>query len=454
MSRVLLASWGDPSNWRRVTYIYDNGVKGRRYTFSSTLALAEILGIKYCNTVIFLATSLFTKSKFDINNNNKDIIDYFDYIKGKVREYVLEQINNKHGNVNPDLVVVPSIGYFKNNDINFVFKGSAETYLTSIYYHILGILQKRNNNSNNNGKEVEIHLDTTHGVNYMPLMCKEAVELAANTYAVITGKRVRVIIYNSDPIYPIPRDDDPDTKLNINKTYEITYNGYKSLEELLLKFALDYNINKNFYTNNLARYINFKNELEEIEKLSKAVSAGILLLLPYYKDKLIKYKAELEKQLADSSRRCELKEEDGKIVIEHAVSSYRIALLHSVLTTLVSIRLDICKEDWIGISLRSLKENLRYYYEGTLDSVYSIVSAELDKLKGMSDELTNDYKLYGVIKYGDKFDKSKEGKSDRRTLYAHGGLEENVTFLKKADNDDNNILISYGNYLNEVFNQI
>jgi hypothetical protein len=110
----------------------------------------------------------------------------------------------------------------------------------------------------------------------MPLMCKEAVELAANTFAVISGKKVQVTVYNSDPVSPPPQQDNCDIKLNINEIYKITYNGYKSMEELLLKFVLDYNINNNYYENKLIKDVNAyisQDDLKCLYKLSKAVSS-------------------------------------------------------------------------------------------------------------------------------------------------------------------------------------
>ncbi len=459
MSKILLASWGDPSSWKKVTYIYENDNERKEIcTFSSTLALAEILDIEYDNMVIFLATSLFTKT-FDIN---KDIINInFDYIKEKIKEYSCELIKKRHGDVNPKLVVVPSIGYFRSNNKNFVFEGSAETYLTSIYYYVLNELTRDNNEN-----KMDIHLDITHGVNYMPLMCKEAVELAANTYAVTTGKKVQVNVYNSDPIFL--QQDDCNVKLNINKIYEVTYDGHKSIVQLLLKFVLDYNINKNFYKNKLVNKLTSENitsenitrkDLEDLYKVSKAVSSGILLVLPYKYELIKSFKEKLDKLLERNSKDVKVEKKDcNNIVIKHERSLYRIALLHSVLKTLDSIQLLYYNEgEYIGISLKSLEENLKKYYKNTLDSVESIVSQEIDYLKEKyKDSIpTDNYQQYAMIKhdamikYGPNY-QSRKG-ANRRVLYAHGGLEENVTLLKKTNDD---ILISYGDNINNVFNNI
>lgn len=440
---VVIASWGNPTGWKRVTYTYNQIEK---CTFASTLALTEILNIDYGNVIIFLPSSLAADPNIYsgiFNNRNID----FNIIENGIRNYISQFINQRHGNnISPKLIVVPNIGSFGK----VKFEGNAESYLTSIYYHILDIL----NGNYNNGKDTYIHLDITHGINYMPLMCKEAVELAANTFAVISGKKVQVTVYNSDPVSPPPQQDNCDIKLNINEIYKITYNGYKSMEELLLKFVLDYNINNNYYENKLIKDINAdisQDDLKCLYKLSKAVSSGILLVLPY-KDCLIRcLKDKLERLLKKNSKEAKL---NNNSVIEHPKSSYRIALLHSVLTVLDSIKLDVYKEgDWIGVSLGSLACNSKKYYENTLDSIHSIVSQEIHDLendKDIQDKLTNNYQLYGRIKHGSEF-KDKKGEANRRVLYAHAGLEENVTFIKKVGDK---IFVSYGNYLNNVLKQI
>jgi CRISPR-associated protein Csx1 len=455
-NNIVIASWGNPTNnkeikswknpegWKRVTYTYNQIEK---CTFASTLALTEILNIDYGNVIIFLPSSLAADPNIYggiFNNKNID----FNIIENGIRNFISQFINQRHGNISPKLIVVPSIGSFGK----FKFEGNAESYLTSIYYHTLDML-KRNYN-NNRKKKLHIHLDITHGINYMPLMCKEAVELAANTFAVITDKEVQVTVYNSDPVSPPPQQDNCDIKLNINEIYKITYNGCKSMEQLLLKFVLDYNINNNYYENKLIKDVNAdisQDDLECLYKLSKAVSSGILLVLPY-KDSLIRcLKDKLERLLKDNAREAKL---NNNFVIEHPKSSYRIALLHSVLTVLDSIKLDVCKEGgWIGVSFESLKDKLEYY-KNTLDSVYYIVSNELNALDTLDKAQkipTNNYELYGRIKYGSSFNNSKEGKADSRVLYAHAGLEENVTFIKKVDDK---IFVSYGNYFKKVFEKI
>ncbi len=58
VNNIIIAPWGNPSGWKKVTYKYNNK---EEYTFSSTIALSKILNIKSNNIVIFLASTLIDK---------------------------------------------------------------------------------------------------------------------------------------------------------------------------------------------------------------------------------------------------------------------------------------------------------------------------------------------------------------------------------------------------------
>jgi CRISPR-associated protein Csx1 len=444
MSNIIIASWGNPYNWKKVRYQKDGSDE---FTFAATLALAEILKVDYNNVIIFLPSSLY--------NEDNDTKDLENNIKNRVYKLICE----RHKDVKPRLFIVPSIGKFKTCELRFIFEGNAQSYHNSVYYNTLNIL----NTINTEDKNVDVHLDITHGINYMPVMCSEAVRLAANTYAAAKDKIVKVITYNSDPLYPLPNKDDKNTILTINEISQNTYGGYKSLLQLLMLFVTDYKINKNIYCNNILKLLNNiigndnkiinSEDLEKIYKIAKSVSAGLLLTLPYTYNDIINYQEisnNVLKKISTISNN-NICRNNNEVTIKHEKSSERIALLHSILFSLRSIDLISYNENkLIEISIKSLENSLKRYYKGVLDSVYYIVSEELDKINKLSNNIDNTYKLYAEINNKD-YGKTKEGKTSSRILYAHAGLEENVTYLKRSGND---ILISYCNYFNNIFQNI
>ncbi len=444
MSNIIIASWGNPYNWKKVRYQKD---ESNEFTFATTLALAEILKVDYNNVIIFLPSSLYNE-----DNDTKNL-------ENNIKDYVYKLICEKHKDVKPRLFIVPSIGKFTKCKLRFIFEGNAESYHNSVYYKTLNIL----NEIDKEDKNIDIHLDITHGINYMPVMCSEAVRLAANTYAATKDKIVKVITYNSDPLYPLPKEDDENTILTINEISQNTYEGYKSLLQLLIRFVTDYKIYKNIYCNKIIKLLNNiigednkrmnSEDFEKIYKIAKAVSSGLLLTLTYTYNYIINYEAILNNVLKKISTISDnnINRNSNEIIIKHEKSSERIALLHAILFSLRSTDLTGYNENkTIGVSIKSLEDSLERYYNGVLDSAYYIVSEELNKIKTLSNNIDNTYKLYAEIRYKN-YDKTKEGKTNSRILYAHAGLEENVTYLKRSGND---IIISYGKYFDNVFKNI
>ncbi len=434
MSNIVIAPWGDPSNWKRVTYIYEDK---EEYSFSSTIALSRLLNIDTHNIIIFLASTLIDRK-----------VNSYDEMKVSIEGYIYNLLVEKEGNVRPKLCIVPGIGTFIKNNKRFVHKEvkrGATNYYNAVYYNTLKIL----NNINDN--KINIYLDITHGINYMAVLCSSAVNLASNTYAAVTGKRVKVITCNSDPLYPIPREDDKNVRLHINRISSVEYNGYKSTEELLLRFVTDYLINKNYYINTLLRLIEDikREDIEKIHKAAKAFATGIAMILTRTKSDIARYKSILDKILDELETSLDIKEDGQDIIIEYKHSDSKIALLHSIISVLDSISLNIDSD--YAVTLKQLENVSQKYYQNVIDSVYYIVNEELDRINEYSESIPATYILYGKLKYVNNFDESRAGKTNSRVLYAHAGLEENVTWVRKVNDD---IYISYLNYFNNVLESI
>ncbi len=370
-------------------------------------------------------------------------------MKEKIEECICKILAEKGVGIKPKLFIVPGIGTFNINNKRFIHrevKGGTSNYYNAIYYNTFNTL----NNINDSDNEIDIYLDITHGINYMPVLCKDAVSLAANAYAATTGKRVKVITCNSDPLHPPPKEDDKNIILHLNTISQVEYSGYKSAEELLLRFVTDYLINKNHYINTLLRLIeNIKREdIEKVYKVAKAFTAGIVMILTKTKAEIANYKRMFEDKLEKEPLKDGNIHENGQdIFFKYENSDSRIALLHSITSVLDSVSLNIDND---AVTLDQLEDVSNKYYKNVIDSVYYIVSKELDDLKRYKD-LGDTYILYGKLKYKDGFDESKAGTTNSRILYAHAGLEENVTWVKKVNDQ---IYITYRDYFEKVLESI
>ena len=102
-----------------------------------------------------------------------------------------------------DIIVAPGIGNFKNSVLEngnirvleFKFKG----LLQDFYSYMLAEISKRIIElcSEHSSEGIELHLDLTHGINYMPTLTYRAVREIANILS--WGREVTLKVYNSEP---------------------------------------------------------------------------------------------------------------------------------------------------------------------------------------------------------------------------------------------------------------
>ncbi|GIU72554.1 MAG: CRISPR-associated protein [Candidatus Nitrosocaldaceae archaeon] len=424
---IILAPWGDPKGWKIVTYKYNNKFSS---SFSSSLALADILDIPNENVIAIVSSTLIDRKVNDYNE-----------LVTNVRDNIHNTINDKYCNtkydlnkIKPKIWVMPGIGSFRNG--RFIHKGSTDLYYNSIYYNTLEYLKEVN-------EDVNLHIDLTHGINYMPVLAQDAIKLAASTFASMSGRHIKLFIYNSDPLYPFPGTDDPNIILDINNISTINYHGYKSLQPLLLDYVINYD--HNIYN---WKRIASSNSVDDIliYKGAKAASMGLLLVMGSIRDSLEMYKKHIEDTLSnlkDIKLECV---ENGNIIFRYNTMLRREAsILHAIACALLSI--DISSE----VSITKLKDLVKLYYENVTEPVYNITINEIDSIKSYKDMIKEEYELYGKIKYGIKFDSNKSCKPNKRNLYAHAGFEENTIYLKK---DRDEIYLSYENCLDEILKNI
>ncbi|MEM4275455.1 MAG: CRISPR-associated CARF protein Csx1 [Candidatus Nitrosocaldaceae archaeon] len=415
MSELIIAPWGNPENWKKVSYLYD----GKKcVTPACTLALSDMLSIK--NIVVILSSTLMDKPA----NNYRELEDK---VKEKIKSTNILTSNEIK------LWVAPGIGRFGKDKV-YIHKGSIDLYYNYVYYNTLTLFNEIND-------EIKLHLDLTHGINYMPIMVREAIELAAATYAAANGKRIEIIIYNSDPLSPIPKQDDPSIELNINQVANVKFKPYESLNELLTRLTLNYDFNIFRWSRISNQNSVSKDDIESIYKASKAGEMGLLLVIGSIMGKLKDIKGRVDdtlKKLLEPMIECKI---DDPLIFDYTLKLKKeVSLLHAILHALTSINIEA------EVKLSTLKELNEKFYKNT--AVYSILSNELHCICNL--DINNQYTLYAELKYGEEFDKTKEGRTDQRTLYAHAGLEENVTLLRR---DDGDIYLKY-KYIDNILEQI
>ncbi len=105
-------------------------------------------------------------------------------------DFIINELGIKLGSI--DIVVAPGVGRFPNG----MFIGSASDYRSFILYRLSKVINELL--SKGLIKELELHLDLTHGINFMPALTYSVVKDLASILQIFLS-RVRLVTYNAEP---------------------------------------------------------------------------------------------------------------------------------------------------------------------------------------------------------------------------------------------------------------
>lgn len=167
--KLLLAPWGDPKNWRRLTYRYQD-----RETKTCTSLKILQNAIAPDKTIIVGLETLaerglnYAEVKSDAENKLSNYADNF-------------------GLQNHTVLIAPGVGSFPRA----IFIGSALDYYYYVFWRISTYLLEHND------KKLEVHLDLTHGINYSTILTYRAVKEILELFSIFVD--VEFVVYNADP---------------------------------------------------------------------------------------------------------------------------------------------------------------------------------------------------------------------------------------------------------------
>jgi CRISPR-associated protein Csx1 len=206
---LLVASWGNPSEWRPAQYrlplqsVFHEGLRrsveaklqGVEVCLSncSTLALASLLkraSMEVEMLVFGLDTLVQPASSGDLKKNAEEMYRYF--TEKFIQECSCCSVLEKDGKPPIRIVVTPGLGVFHD----YAYKGSP--------VHIFNIAFSKILESVERFEPTFIVVDITHGVNYQ----MTAILYATMAAAALTSMDDRVEIFNSEP-YPRRRRESP-----------------------------------------------------------------------------------------------------------------------------------------------------------------------------------------------------------------------------------------------------
>ena len=189
MSRILIAPWGNPFGWKKVKY----ELKGKEYEAPTTLPLL-MDKFKVDRVALIILDSL------------AEVLPSFRYsdVKGEAERRVRCFLaKNGIPSDRVDVIVSYSVGQLGRYQF--------DRELKDFYAHILWELGKRLLEASRRDEKIEIYLDLTHGINYIPTLVYRAVRKLGSILAIT--KEAHLTVLNSETP---KRNHPPDRPLKIH----------------------------------------------------------------------------------------------------------------------------------------------------------------------------------------------------------------------------------------------
>lgn len=248
-SWLIVSIWGDPGGWSKVSYrvpeihkvrrcrLSDVVMSGQTYSYKCTLgALLEAYRDKVSKSIVYVADTLaFSRhiSRYIGSSNASSSLKSYDDIIVHVKHYI-NSILDDGDYINPsdrdkiEYAVLPGVGVYKRGGNGPIaeFTGSPLNYYYGLLFDLYTRLRKEDVDT--------IILDVSHGINFMPILGFNAVIEAVKLYALEKSSDVRLVVLNSDPVFPGIRIDIP---RNMNIVFCRVYGVKDSLRELVEEYS-------------------------------------------------------------------------------------------------------------------------------------------------------------------------------------------------------------------------
>ena len=383
--KILIATIGNIGEWKNVNYLF----REKRITARTTLVpLQDII-----NPDKTLMISMETLIPASSNSYRKH--------KDNVRSYVLEKMSE--WGVRGDVSVVP--GVLKTDKIS-VEADPIDMY-PFIYMSIFDELKDH--------KEIEIHFDITHGINYMIALTTQAID---NIINILSSKerRISLTIYNSEPVIGSPIGDKKIHTIEKSKIIP-TYRIKKILPQILRSENLDETLKIKEMTIQMLSEIG----INEIGAWISAYNYGMAFPFTVFSREYSKIRNFIEKTI-------ELYE--NETVIENNSISRRTKFTYNIKNMMNLLPLSSISPEQENIvpieEIKKIEENIFFAHP-----MKEIAMKELSEIERRGGKIEEEKYLGEIIKKD--WEKSKIGKITKRNMIAHAGMEMNHTLVSKSD---------------------
>lgn len=453
---ILIVPIGNYKAWKKVRYkLNDNEVESR----TSMKIIQE--SFKPDKTIFILSDTLIDNIPLNLIKN----LDKYDF--QKIKELIKNDIINellKEENIEFDenyFIISFGKGYFINENeqkITIINGDSVDYYyyvlfsLANLFFDCFNNNYKINRDNKIQDIELEVIIDTTHGINYQTILVYKAILELLKIFA-FYFKNVYFKVYNSDPfINPnLLKKYSLDIVLNVNLIENVkiipSFNIFKDNSNKFLRISKD----------NIGSYIDSENEIQKllkektkIEKVDKKfmdnvysfVSAfvfGCPLYVIYFIPEPIELYNIIIQVFNNYIQTIDFEIEDNKITITRKLAftmTFENFIKIYTLTKILSL-LGVSKK--LEVSLNEL-ENFNFItYKKYFPVEYNKNSKEIYYLKRSISSYEKHHKSFNWIKYSElkSYELNKDSINripDERNFFAHSGFEYNSIWIKKINN--------------------
>lgn len=443
---VLVAPWGNPFGWKTARYRLSGSDKEVEGVTSTLLLLEEI---SPDIVIISVPETLLSVMKLEeyggkvLSGGDENYKELILKLKSAIEKFFAEKIREVK---QLKVVVAPNIGRY--GEVEWILPGRISPDSAYAAYILASIAGLKGN------EEITIHLDTTHGINFMPLAAYRAVLAASRIISVVNDVRVKFKQYNSTP-YPgseeIPR-------LEVFCVKEETITPVKAAQRLVYSYLSRENVKPFRYADIPVRelgdiYERVKNleerakrAHEEAEPVASSVHYSMPLAFLQFsrntEEEVGSLVMDLESLINDLIACVEIKREEKRIKVRHLVMpSYED--LKSFLSALSLISYgEKCTNRISGIrfdngiveaSINALCDAIEYIKGPLAEVAGHEISIYKNYLEGKMTEIKNELAEKALKRRGDWI--PEEGCEDnKRIMIAHAGLARRAIELKFDDN--------------------
>ena len=174
--KLLIAPWGNPFSWKEVRYRF-----GNTDCTSKTSLCALNQELKPDHILILVGDSLAKSENLIKEPNYSDIKNS---VSKEIRSFLPEKYFSG-ADAEIEVCVLPGTGHFPNGS----FEGEILDYYYLLLYHLAKFFSQK--------LPSEVHLDLTHGLNFMPVLTYRAVKEILQVVSFF--RSTQFIAYNADP---------------------------------------------------------------------------------------------------------------------------------------------------------------------------------------------------------------------------------------------------------------